>query len=148
MSASHADYAMTALCLWREARGEGQTGMTAVACVLRNRTQKHSSSYYAEVVKPWQFSSITAKGDPQLGLYPQVSDTWWTAAQLVAGNVIDSNVQDITNGATLYWNPNGIQSTKTYQLPDGTMVKFPQDWNMSAVRWVATIGAHIFLREV
>lgn len=148
MTLSHADYAMTALCLWREARGQGQAGMTAVACVLRNRVHKDNSTYFAEVTKAWQFSSITAKGDPQLGLYPLVADPNWITAQLVAGNVIDGDVQDITNGATLYWNPDGITSTATYTLPNGSVVKFPQSWNPAAVRWVATIGAHIFLKEV
>jgi len=145
---SHADYAFTSLCIWREARGEGQAGMTAVACVLRNRVHKNNSTYFAEVTKPWQFSSITAKGDPQLGLFPGATDGLWTTAQLTAGNVIDGDVQDITNGATLYWNPAGIESDKTYVLPDGSQVKFPHTWNPAAVRWTATIGHHIFLKEV
>ena len=75
-----ADQFMSALCLWREARGEGTDGMTAIMCVLRNRVARHNSSYYAEVIKPWQFSSITAKGDPQLGLYPQPTDSQWQLA--------------------------------------------------------------------
>lgn len=145
---THADYFMTALCLYREARNQGQTGMTAVACVLRNRVHKNNSTYYAEVTKPWQFSSITAKGDPQLGEYPLVADPNWITAQLVAGNVIDGDVDDITNGATLYWNPNGITSSAMFTLPNGQAVKFPQSWNPAAVKWVATIGAHIFLREL
>lgn len=142
------DYAFTALCLWREARGDGQSGMTAVACVLRNRVHKNNSTYYAEVTRPEQFSSMTAKGDPQLGKYPEPSDTWWTAAQLIAGNVVDNAVSDITGGATLYWNPAGISSEKTFTLPNGNTVRFPQTWNPSAVQFTAQIGKHIFLREV
>lgn len=142
------DYAMTALCLWREARGEGQTGMTAVACVIRNRVMKHNSTYLAEVTKKWAFSSMTAPGDSQLILYPTVNDAVWITSQLAAQTVIDGDSTDITSGATLYWNPNGIQSTKTYTLPDGTVVKFPQSWNVDATQFAVKIGNHIFLREI
>src|SRR5271163_654566 len=98
-----ADQFMLALCLWREARGVGNSGMVAVACVLRNRVARNKSSYYAEVVKPWQFSSITAKNDPQLGLYPSSSDSSYQLAQKIVASLSDSSLEDTTEGATLYY---------------------------------------------
>jgi len=130
---THADYALTALCLWREARGEGNTGMLAVACVIRNRVNKHGSTYYAQVVKPWAFSSITAHGDPQLSSFPQESDQQWIQAQLIAGNVMDRGVEDITNGATLYFDDS---------------ISFPKTWNRAAVAPLGKIGRLNLFREI
>jgi len=130
---THADYALTALCLWREARGEGNTGMLAVACVIRNRVQKNNSTYFAQVVKPWAFSSITAHGDPQLTVFPKESDPSWIQAQLIATNVLDGGVNDITNGATLYYDDS---------------ISFPKSWNRDAVVPVGKIGRLSLFREV
>ena len=103
----YGDEFMLALCIWREARGDGEEAMTAVGAVVRNRVVKASSSYYHEVTKPWQFSSITAKGDPELGLYPQPTNTadWdaWQQAQSIAQGVMNGSIADPTNGAEFYY---------------------------------------------
>lgn len=145
---THADYAILALTLWREARGEKDPGMAAVGCVLRNRVLKNLSTYYAEATKKWAFSSLTAVGDSQLGLWPNVLDNRWHDAQSLAQQIADGMYADVTGGATLYWNPNGIQSAKTFKLNDGTVVKFPETWNPAVVKETVQIGAHIFLREL
>lgn len=129
---SHADYALLALCLWREARGEGHAGMTAVGCIVRNRVQKRNSSYYAEVTRPLQFSSMTAPHDPQLGFYPTPGDVAWTQAQLIAGNLIDGDVADITNGSTLYYDES---------------ISFPAKWDKSKVIPQGKIGRFFLFRE-
>lgn len=144
---THADYALLSLCLWRESRGEGYAGQVAVACVVRNRVLRDSNSYFAEVIKPWAFSSITAKGDPQLGLYPKDTDAQWLQCQQIAQSVADGLITDTTGGATLYWNPSGIKSNATFTLLDGTTVAFPQGWNPAVVTETVQIGAHIFLKE-
>ncbi len=77
--------------------------MVAVGCVVRNRVNAHSSSYYAEVVKPWQFSSITVKNDPEVNLYPSVVDAQWLAAQKIAVEIMDGILADTTNGAQFYY---------------------------------------------
>jgi N-acetylmuramoyl-L-alanine amidase len=130
---NHADYALVALTLWREARGEGTTGMTAVACVIRNRVHKHNSTPFAQCVKKWAFSSITDPKDQQLTLYPVDTDPQWQQAQLIAGNVLDGQTQDITSGATLYY--------------DGS-ISFPSSWNLAAVKAVGKIGRLNLFREV
>jgi len=130
--ATASDYAMTALCLWREARGEGHAAMVSVACVLRNRVQRRGTSFYAEVVRPWQFSSISAKGDPQLTNYPAPADPFWQMAQDVARAVIDGQAQDATQGSTLYYDDS---------------ISFPATWNRAKVIPTVKIGRLNFFRE-
>jgi spore germination cell wall hydrolase CwlJ-like protein len=144
---THEDYGLLALCLWREARGEGAAGQIAVGCVVRNRVEKNGTSYFVEITKPWAFSSITAEGDPQLGLYPSVLDHAWLQCQDLAGQIVDGVLNDSTGGATLYWNPNGIKSSKTFTTLVGQVVAFPQSWNPAVVTETTQIGAHIFLKE-
>lgn len=144
---NHADYAMLALCLWREARNQGYAGQVAVACVVRNRVLKNSTSYFAEVTKKWAFSSITATGDLQLGLYPAVLDSQWLQCQQIAQSVADGLIADTTGGATLYWNPLGIKSNVTFKTLAGQTVAFPEDWNPAVVTETVQVGAHIFLSE-
>lgn len=99
---------MLALCMFREARSNGREGMQAVGCTIRNRVKINSdSSYYREVVRPLQFSSVTAHGDPQLGFYPWPANPvdWsaWTTAVDLAQGIIAGTVPDVTNGATHYF---------------------------------------------
>jgi N-acetylmuramoyl-L-alanine amidase len=128
-----ADVFMLALCLWREARGEGRTGMIAVGCVVRNRVIRDGQSYYAETVRRLQFSSLTAKGDPELTLWPVENDPSWQTAQALAQSIISEDVQDITGGATLYY---------------ATSIPFPATWNRSKVKQTVQIGNQIFFIEL
>jgi spore germination cell wall hydrolase CwlJ-like protein len=128
-----ADLYMTALCLWREARGEGEQGMQAVACVIRNRAAKRKTSPYAEVIRPWAFSSITATGDPQLKLWPKESDPTWITAQRLTTAVLTESSPDITGGATLYYDDS---------------IGFPKSWNRAVVRPTVKLGRLNFFLEV
>lgn len=128
-----ADLYMTALCLWREARGEGEQGMTAVACVIRNRAAKRKTSPYAEVIRPWAFSSITATGDPQLKLWPKESDPTWITAQRITAAVLTESAPDVTGGATLYYDDS---------------IPFPKSWNRAVVRPTVKLGQLNFFMEV
>ena len=127
------DSFMLALCLWREARGEGVAGMTAVGSVIRNRVLSRKTSYYAEVMRPWQFSSITAHGDPELTLWPALSDPSWEEAQRLAAGIIDGSLADTTGGATLYY---------------ADSMGFPKDWNRAECVATVTVGRQFFFREV
>jgi len=129
---THADVFMLALCLWREARGEGKDGQIAVACVVRNRVIKRMSNYYTEVVKPWQFSSITAKGDPQLSLFPNSLDTAWKQCQELAEAICNGTIQDVTGGATLYY---------------ADSIPFPASWDKSKLTQTVKLGHHTFFVE-
>lgn len=124
---------MLALCMWREARGVGSDGMTAVGCVLRNRVVRQQTSYYVEVTRPWQFSSITAKNDPQLGLYPMLTDNSWALARQIANGISSSSLVDTTDGSTLYY--------------DDSM-DFPATWDKSKVKATVKIGRLNFFKEL
>lgn len=115
-----------ALCLWREARGEGLEGMQAVSNVIRNRAQKRRQTIYEVVTAPWQFSAVTAPGDPLLHIYPGAEDREWKLAQEIVGI---RHLPDITNGADHYLNPQ--------------VVKVMPSWTRK-LRKVATIGRHDF----
>lgn len=98
-----ADQFMLALCAWRENRGGGQPGMQSVMNVILNRVNQRGTCAYIEIAKPWQFSSITAKGDPELGLYPSTADSQWQLAQDLASRAAAGQLGDITGGATFYY---------------------------------------------
>lgn len=149
---SPVDIAFTALCCWRESRNQGAAGMTAVASVIRNRALKRLTSPFSEVTRKLQFSSMTAPSDKQLTLYPVSLDPLWVAAQSIATSVLDGTVPDPTQGATLYFNPDAIQTTKTITLKDGRTVPFPETWNPAALDETVVIGTppnqHVFFREI
>ncbi|MEG9430759.1 cell wall hydrolase [Terriglobus sp. ADX1] len=145
---AYAGYDLTALGLWREARGEGLIGMQAVANVLANRAAKHRTSCDEEVMKPLQFSSMTAPGDKQLLLFPNGADETWRKAQQLAAAAKARTLVDLTHGATLYYAPKSIEHYKHFMLPGGADVPFPASWNPRAVEYATTVGNHVFFREV
>ena len=147
---NHCQYAIPSLTAWREARGDGNTAMEAVLCVIKNRCHKTGLSPMAVCVKRLAFSSMTAYGDPELTLYPSDVDAQWIQVQLIAQNVLDGITADITGGATLYLSPAGMApgTTVPYTLPDGTVIQFPKGWNQAAVEYACTIGSQVFFREV
>lgn len=98
-----ADEFILALTCWRENRGGGYEGMQSVANVVLNRARKRGDSPYEECIRPWQFSSITAKGDPELILWPALSDPQWKLAQNIAQDAANGSLDDITGGATFYY---------------------------------------------
>ena len=61
-SVANADQALTqserivALTILGEARGEGECGMFAVACVIKNRATERKISFAKVCLQPWQFS--------------------------------------------------------------------------------------------
>jgi N-acetylmuramoyl-L-alanine amidase len=97
------DQFVLALTCWRENRGGGWEGMQSVANVVMNRAAHRKTSPYAECVRPWQFSSLTAKGDPELVLWPGPADTSWQTALSIAQAAADGTLEDITEGATSYY---------------------------------------------
>lgn len=97
------DQFMLALTAWRENRGGGRTGMQSVMNVILNRASRRNSTAYEECVRPWQFTSITGKNDPQLMNWPAATDPAWQEAQNLAANASTGDLADITSGATSYY---------------------------------------------
>ncbi len=100
---TNADRFMIALTAWRENRGGQTPGMQSVVNVICNRAAKRNSSPYAECVRPWQFSSITATHDPQLTNWPSVTDAQYIAALELVEQQAAGTLADLTNGATSYY---------------------------------------------
>ncbi len=140
------DQFLLALTMWRENRGGGQAGMQSVGNVILNRAAQRKTSAYAECTRPLQFSSITAKGDPELVLWPSENDAQWATALDMAARAAAGALEDITGGADLYYAPRGIVSQRTFKLPNGTSIPFPADWNENAVEYSCTIAGQVFFR--
>lgn len=134
MKVTPGDVYATAVCLWREARGEGETGMAAVASVIYNRCRQRGMTATAVVMEPWQFSSMTAIGDPQLSLYAPPADPYWMTAQVLALAALRGTAADATHGATMYY--------------ADSLKEFPKSWgNPSAYTFTVKIGRHNFYIE-
>lgn len=103
MTWSDWDKALLALCAWREDRSGQREGMLAVMCSVRNRVERGNKSYSSAITQKWQYSSMTAPGDPQLGLYPQGGDPIFELALSLVDDVIDGAIADTTGGATNYY---------------------------------------------
>ncbi|SDI54870.1 cell wall hydrolase [Pseudomonas abietaniphila] len=140
MNVTENDRYILARTLWGEARGEGLSGMIAVAWSIRNRVEdgKEKSWWgegYAGVCqKPYQFSCWN-KNDPN---YPMLSGAKpipfreLAQCRIAADQVIDGKVEDPTNGATHYY--------------AASMPSAPK-WANGAKKTL-TLGNHIFFRDV
>lgn len=99
------DAAVGALCAWKEARGEGHDGMRAVLHVIDNRCKKQGRSWAKIVYAPLQFTSMTYKNDPELLIVPGLPDPQFEDAYNLALAIQQGQLEDITGGATNYFNP-------------------------------------------
>lgn len=120
--------------LWGEARGEGYSGMQAVANVVMNRVKR--GGWYgltpAEVCKkPYQFS-CWIKSDPNYLKLINVttSDRLFKQAKDIATLAVNGQLADITGGATEY-------HTKAVK----------PKWNYEKLQKTASIGQHIFYKS-
>lgn len=111
--------------LVREAGGEGEQGMEAVADVIRNRLQsgRYGSSLQDVVTAPKQFSpwNPEARGtraDPRL--VNTSSDLYKSA--LGIGQRVMGGAEDITGGATHFYNPELAQPKWGEGLQDAQMI--------------------------
>lgn len=120
--------------LWGEARGEGYSGMQAVANVIMNRVKR--GGWYgltpAEVCKkPYQFS-CWLKSDPNYQKLTTVttSDRLFKQAVDIATAAVNGTLPDITGGATEY-------HTKA----------ITPKWDYSKLTKTASIGQHVFYKS-
>jgi cell wall hydrolase len=152
------DQFLLELTIWRENRGGGITGMQSVANVILNRAKRDNTDVYDECVERLQFSSITAKNDPELILWPgkKANKTWddndqsvWQEAQNIRIQAVAGTLQDITNGATLYYAPNSITGhEQVFTLPSGQEIPWPKGWDQAKVKYEALIADQVFFQEV
>ena len=126
---------IVARTIWGEARGEGVTGMQAVANVIMNRVDR--GGWYGltpgEVCKkPRQFSCWNV-GDPNYKPMLSVtdSDKEFRQALELSEKAVSGQLPDITGGATEYH----AKSIKP-------------SWNWQKLTQTTTIGDHIFYKTV
>lgn len=126
--------AVLALVIWREAEGEPYEGKIGVGSVIRNRVHAtHCEDTWDDVIeRKWQFSSMTAPGDPTLVKWPHDGDQSWIDSMNVAQGIFDGTIADNTGGATLYANLH-VCSPK---------------WDFAKLAQSTAIGDHTFFREV
>lgn len=109
MTWSDWDKAVTALCIWREARGEPPAGQQAICHVILTRmgelNAKTPGAAATVVEAKWQFSSMTAVGDSQLILWPRKPDPKFDQIMDIVEKCFDGTLPDNTDGATHYFNP-------------------------------------------
>lgn len=144
--------AIVALCAWRENRGGGVDGMQSVLNVIANRAARRGTTLYEEAIRPLQFSSMTAPGDPELSLYPSPHDLPWQVASGLATLACEGKLADMTDGATVYYNPasiyaKGAKPGKVIEVA-GVQIPFPKTWSQEHVKHTATIAGHVFFQEI
>ena len=147
------DEVFLAITAWKENRGGGVRGMTSVINVIMNRAKMRNTDSYTECVRPEQFSSLTSQGDPELITWPTRNSAgdWaaWEMALSLASEAADGTIEDITQGADLYYAPDTIAKDPQHQvfmLPDGTTIPFPRRWNIGAVAYLCTIENQVFFK--
>jgi N-acetylmuramoyl-L-alanine amidase len=99
MTADHYDSILTALCIYREARGESREAKRGVYHVVANRTRdKRWPRIRSEVIlQPGQFASFMP-GDPNATVMPHWNDAAWQECCAV----VDDPGADPTGGANHY----------------------------------------------
>lgn len=103
------EFALFALTIWREARGEPHRGKLGVAWSIRNRVMKPGKDWWGNdweevILKKWQYSSISDPSDPNVKILPgdPKTDATWAECLAVAEDVYGNIVADPTGGATHY----------------------------------------------
>jgi N-acetylmuramoyl-L-alanine amidase len=103
------DIQLAALCAWKEARGNGLTGMHAVLHCLKNRVgaKGFASTLHDVILGKNQFTSMSVSSDPEFNLQPHdvAPANLWTEAQRLAVLVLTTDDADPTQGAHYYENP-------------------------------------------
>lgn len=111
--------------IYGEARGEDRQSKIAVACVILNRVQQRKQCGYRNIdgrkiptiaatcLKPWQFSCWNEK-DPNRKVILKVTPANKIFAECleIAQKAYDCRLQDITSGATHYYNPRGCEKPR------------------------------------
>lgn len=144
------DEVILALTCWREDRGgkPQPQAMQAVANVILNRVKARGTDAWTECTRAEQFSSLTAKNDPELTLWPAKNDSEWQTALSLAAEAAGAGLTDLTGGATLYYAPQGQTWSARFTLPDGTVIPFPDHWRENEVAYTATLGGQVFFRSL
>lgn len=131
------DVDTVAMTLWGEARGEGEEGMRAVACVIgtRARLKWRKKEGFVEVCRDrWQFSCWN-ENDPNLYRLEQARrtpDAAFRKATEIAQLLVNGNLPDFTKSATHYF------ASSLKQFPKWAIGKEP----------CLKLGKHLFFNDI
>lgn len=145
MNANQNDIETLARTLYGEARGENRQGKIAVACIVLNRIKRKKMCGWRDIngykvatiaatcLKPWQFSCWN-KNDPNRKKIINVTldDKKFAECYEIAQAACDDLLEDITKGATHYYNP------KACTQPSWAKGKAP----------CVVIGHHLFFNNI
>lgn len=98
--------AVLALTVWREASNQTYATKLAIAYSILNRVDhpKWWGSSISEVCeKKWQYSSMTAPGDPNLVRWPSDTDQSWIDSLSAAQSAIDRTEPNPSPGSDSYY---------------------------------------------
>lgn len=100
------DLHSAALCAYKEARGDGSTGMHAVLHCIKNRVGfvGFAKNIHDVIYGKNQFTSMSVPSDPQFNLEPPANGLGWLEAQRLANVVLNTDDADPTGGARYYRN--------------------------------------------
>ena len=113
-----------ALCVWKEARGDGSLGMRAVAHVIKNRVGfvGFARTLHDVIYGKNQFTSMSVPSDPEFNLIPPPGDGQFAYAMLMCQNVLAEDDPDLTSNAHYYENAKTATSgwfARVIAGPDG-----------------------------
>lgn len=130
-----------ALCVWKEARGEGQDGMRAVAHVIKNRvgTLGFAKTIHDAIYGKNQFTSMSVSSDPEFNLIPPPGDIQFAYALALCPSVLSGGDEDITEGAHYY--ENAATATSGWF---GRVIAGPDGFGTEAHPLTAHIGKQSF----
>jgi len=100
------DLTFLALTLWREARGESEECLAAIAGCILNRVSRPSwwgNDIMSVLFKKWQFSSLTDPKDGQLTTWPTTGEKSWVRCLKMARCAIQGVIQHPAPGADHYY---------------------------------------------
>lgn len=107
MQFDQTDVDNSALCAWKEARGEGQAGMRAVLHVIFNRAgaEGFPKTIHDVIYQKNAFTSMSVSTDPEFNLEPAAADPQMSFCMLTAPQVLSGVDVDLTGGAHFYLAP-------------------------------------------
>jgi hypothetical protein len=110
------------LVIWREARGESEECRIAVGCCVRervfNEVRFDGTDFVSACKAKWQFSSVTAPGDPQLTFWPADGLESFRQCVAIANRVINNMAEHPAPGADSYFDDSIKDHPPSWATPD------------------------------
>lgn len=111
--------------IWGEARGDGYSGMTAVANVIATRAANPrwwGSGFVSVCTKPEQFDcwnkDETPGSDYQQMIAVTTADGDFVMARNIATEAVAGTLHDLTGGADSYYAPASVKAPPAWATPD------------------------------